>query len=153
MHYWWWVGTMKRKQQISAEEKRWVFSFALKEVSEDEERKEFQITITKPFYLFFNIKICIIQKQAPSVVVCFCFCCCCFFKHQSPKLQREKNAITKPILLINVFQQESHCMCVCMCACMCNKYNKYNKYNTVITHMPVHLLISRNFTCWGWDEM
>ena len=37
MHYWWWVGTMRRKQQISMQE-RWdgVFSFDLKEESEDE---------------------------------------------------------------------------------------------------------------------
>ena len=45
MHYWWWIG--KTTDQY-AEEKRWVFSFDLKEESEDEcltERgREFQST-------------------------------------------------------------------------------------------------------------
>ena len=69
---------MKRKQQISAEEKRWVFGFDLKEVSEDEERKGVS-DHNNNFFFFLYIKICIIQKQAQSVVVSFCFCY--FFKH------------------------------------------------------------------------
>ena len=37
MHNWWWVGKMRRKKMTDqyAAEKRWVFSFDLREVSED----------------------------------------------------------------------------------------------------------------------
>ena len=38
MHYWWWVGKLKRKKTTDqyAEEKKWIFSSDLKEESEDE---------------------------------------------------------------------------------------------------------------------
>ena len=59
MHYWRWVGRMRRKETTAqyAEEKRWVFSFGFKEESEDEcltERgRKFQSTSCTPFDRYF----------------------------------------------------------------------------------------------------